>query len=275
MFVLIGQKKSYSKKDGFIHNNPGQWVFIGGHCKKSASDDKLINSSIREFVEETGHYINKKNIVLKRFRDFSVSYYKVYNDLEYNLFKTKKQSQGLDLVHVELDELKWTPIEKTLDMMNPGTTLNIPRNNVNNYLSDWKKNNWKLKSELRFFKNKLENTWNTKLTNIEYNNIVNEIKYNLRRSKNYRILFDFLTKYFAKRSYTDWYYEMSIHLYKNIDSIENKLNSNKYSMYDSMSKQEKSKSPPKSRFARTTGKPKSPLLRRGPRRFTNSKKPKK
>ena len=89
---------------------------------------------------------------------------------------------------------------------------------------------------------------------------------------------------------------MSIHLYKNIDSIENKLNSHKYKMYDSISKQEKSKSPPKpsirpkrksppkiirpnrefpqkSRFGKTTEKPKSPLLRRGPRRFINSKKP--
>ena len=229
IYVLIGRKLCYSSKDGFIHNNPGQLVFIGGHCKKSVSDDKLIKSSIREFVEETGNYINKNNIALKRYNEFSVSFYRISGEREYNFFKNI--SSGAHEKYKELNELHWVSLNKAIEIMDQKTKKNLPcggklEQSVHKYIKDWSNNNWSSKTEMKNLKRYLEGKLRTQLSHSQYNSVREEIRKNLRKSQNYNLLVNYLIKEFNKRSYTDWYGRSAVYLGKNIEKINNDINGN-------------------------------------------------
>lgn len=233
--VLIGKKLCYSSKDGWIHNNPGQFVFIGGGCKNHKRDDKVIKSSIREFNEETGNYINPNNIFLKRYNDFSVSFYRVSSQKEYNFFKTLNVKAHER--HKELLEIKWVPIDKSIFLMDNKNKKNLPCYNklnqtVHKYIKDWSDKNWQLKKELRGFKHFLEKKWRTDLYYNQYINIKEEIRYNLKRSENYTLLYDYLIKEFNKRSHTDWYLKSILYLQNHISSIDKSIDKNIYNIYN-------------------------------------------
>ena len=247
LYVLIGRKLCYSSKDGFIHNNPGQFVFIGGHCKKSPIDDKLISSSIREFVEETGNYINKNNIALKRYSEFSVSFYRVSSEREYNFFKNI--GSRAHEKYKELVELQWISIERAIDIMEPKNKKNLPcsgklNSSVHQYIKDWSKNHWKSKVELKNFKRYAEKKFKTQLSSGQLNNLTEEIRKNLNKSQNYNLLVNYLIKEFNKRSYTDWYAKSAVHLLKNIDRINKHIDGN-YQKRIQIPLKSKSKTPPK------------------------------
>ena len=222
-----------------MHNNPGQYVIPGGHCKKSVIDDKLIKSSIREFVEETGNYINRNSITLKRYNDFSISYYRISGNREYEVFK--RINDKADEEHKELNELNWFDLEKVITMMNPKNKQNLPCSgrlesttnstnkssySVHQYIKDWSKNNWDLKKEMKNFKVYSEGEIKSKITYKQYDMFVKEIRKNLKRSRNYNLLKNYLIKEFNKRSHTDWYYKSAIHLSKNINTINDDINKN-------------------------------------------------
>lgn len=231
IFVLIGKKLCYSSKDGFIHNNAGQWVFIGGGCNKTLRNDKLIKSAIREFVEETGHYVNFDNTYLKRYNDFSVTFYKVQTDKEY--IKYSKLNPNRKDKWKELEKVKWVTLNKAIKLMKPKNELNQPCSNkldntVKKYIKDWilkenkKDKKWILKNELKFFKTSLEKNKKI-LSNKEYSDILDDIKKNKKNSKYYDSLFKHIKKTFLKKSYTDWFYKMAKFLKKNIEKIDNQI----------------------------------------------------
>ena len=253
IYVLIGRKLCYSHKDGFIHNNPGQLVFIGGHCKKSPKDDKLISSSIREFVEETGHYIIKNNIALKRYNDFAVSFYRISGEREYNFFKNI--SSKAHEKYKELKDLHWISINKAIEIMEPKNKdiypiKNSPCSNklnssVHQYIKDWSRNNWDSKVEMKNFKKYAEGKLRTHLSPSQLYNLKEEIRKNLRKSQYYNLLVNYLIKEFNKRSYTDWYAKSAVHLAKNINKINNYIDGNHQKRIQIPLKS-KSKTPPKS-----------------------------
>ena len=73
--ILIAKKLCFNKKDGWIHNNAGQYVFLGGHCRNTSEKD-VYDSSMKEFQEESGNQMqHKRNTVLKRWNDFSALFY--------------------------------------------------------------------------------------------------------------------------------------------------------------------------------------------------------
>lgn len=251
--VLIGKKLCYSSKDGWIHNNPGQYVFIGGGCRNHKRDDKVIKSSIREFNEETGNYINPNNIFLKRYNDFAVSFYRISGNEEYNFFKTlnvKKHEK-----HKELVEIKWVPIGKAIFLMEPKNKEIYPVTNspcygrlnqsVHKYIKDWSEKKWELKKELRGFKSFLEKTWRTELYYNQYINIREEIKYNLKRSENYILLYNYLINEFKKRSYTNWYSRSILYLNNHISSIDKSIDKNIQTSFKVGKKKSPSPSPDK------------------------------
>jgi len=217
--VLIGKKLFYSSRDGFIHNNPGQYVFVGGHCKKNESDDKLIDSSIREFVEETGNYVDKKNTFLEKYSKFLVTFYHVMEHREYKQFKvlTKKAIQGK---HKELSSVKWVPIKDAIYLMN--FKNNLPFDGKLNliipkYINEWKdkrsfKNEkWLLTAELQDFDSRIDKE---------------EIRKNLKKSKNYKKLVEHIKEYVTNRSYIDWFATSIKFLKNNIEKIDYRISKN-------------------------------------------------
>ena len=253
IYVLIGRKLCYSSKDGFIHNNPGQLVFIGGHCKKSPKDDKLISSSIREFVEETGPYIIKNNIALKRYNEFAVSFYRISGEREYNFFKNI--SSKAHQKYKELKDLHWVSLDKSIEIMEPKNKQIYPKKNspcsnklnstVHQYIKDWSKNNWQLKVEMKNFKIYAEGKLKTRLSPSQVYNLKEEIRKNLRKSQYYNLLVNYFIKEFDKRSYTDWYAKSAVHLSKNINKINNYIDGN-HQKRIRIPLKSKSKTPPKS-----------------------------
>ena len=248
IYVLIGRKLCYSHKDGFIHNNPGQLVFIGGHCKKSQKDEKLIQSSIREFVEETGNYINKNNIALQRYNEFSVSFYRISGEREYHFFKNI--GSRAHEKYKELKDLHWVSIDKAIEIMEPKNNKNLPcssklNSTVHQYIKDWSKNNWQLKVEMKNFKRYAEGKLRTHLSPSQLHTLKEEIRKNLGKSKHYKLLVNYLIKEFNKRSYTDWYAKSAVHLSKNINKINNYIDG-KYQKRIQIPLKSKSKTPPKS-----------------------------
>ena len=258
IFVLIGKKLCYSSKDGFVHNNAGQWVFIGGGCNKSQKDDKLIKSAIREFVEETGNYVNKNNTFLKKYEDFSVTYYRVSTAKEYNIYKSlnpNKKDKWKEIRHLE-----WVDIDYAIKLMDPKIKNNEPCNNnleksVHQYIKDWSSKKWILKSELKNFKRFLEGRLRTRLSKKDYEYIREEIRRNLKKNKNYKLMFDHMMKVFKNRSYTDWYHTQAKNLKKNIEKIDreiqtidrlpNKIKLSNKTLTPQKSIRPKTKSPPK------------------------------
>lgn len=227
--VLIGKKLCYSSKDGWIHNNPGQYVFIGGGCRNHKKDDKVISSSIREFNEETGNYINPNNIFLKRYNDFAVSFYRISGQREYNFFKSLNVKAHEK--YKELVKIKWVSIEKSIILMDKRNKKNLPcygklNQNVHKYIKDWSDKKWELKKELKGFKSFLEKRWRTDLYYNQYINIREDIKYNLKRSQNYSLLYDYLIKEFNRRSMIEWYLKSILYLNNHILSIDKSIDKN-------------------------------------------------
>lgn len=218
IYILVGRKLCYSSKDGFIHNNPGQFVFIGGHCRKNKDDDKLIKSAIREFVEETGNYVNKKHMHLYRHKDYSVTFYKVVSNSDYVRY-SKLNKKHIEK-YKEISSLKWITLDNALKLMNPKNKLNKHGINVDKYIMDWRNKDWKLTKELHTFRKYLSKKLNRKVAFDEYNQIINDIKMNGKKSRYYTHLKNNLEKYIKEKSYIDWFHDMGKRLQTNFNKID-------------------------------------------------------
>lgn len=225
--VLIGKKLAYSSKDGFIHNNPGQYVFIGGGCSKRK--DKLIKSTFREFNEETGHKLNNyKSLHLKVFKEYSVVYYKV-NKKYYNILK-KINEKKVDK-HKELKYVKWINLNYCLKLMDEDFKKNLSfglksKDDIHNYINDYINKKWVLTTELKKFKNYINKCMGS-ITNKQYNFILEDIKKNNIKSQYYNLLYNHLKKFIKGKSYVDWYYYMTVYLKTNLNKINKEIKDNK------------------------------------------------
>jgi len=192
--VLLGKKKSFSTKDGYIHNNPGQIVAMGGNCKK-ASPEKVIKSIKREFVEETGHYADANKIKLVMQKDYAVGFYKVTQE-EYVAF-SKINKLKADEKYIEIEYTMWVDLPKALNIMKANTKMVF---GVDKYLKMWQEKNWSMKSELKAFKNKMNRS--------DRDRLLTDLRLNLKSHAQYPNLREYMLRYVKKRSYVDWYVEM-------------------------------------------------------------------
>jgi hypothetical protein len=192
--VLLGKKKSFSTKDGYIHNNPGQIIAMGGNCKKS-SPEKIVKSIKREFVEETGHYADANKIKLVMQKDYAVGFYKV-TPAEFESFSKINKSKA-DEKYIEIDYTLWVDLSKALNIMKANTKIDFA---VDKYLKMWQEKNWTMKSELKAFKNKMNRG--------DRDRLLTDLRRNLKSHSQYPALREYILRYVKKRSYVDWYVEM-------------------------------------------------------------------
>lgn len=218
-FVLLGKKKFYGNSDGFIHNNPGQQVVIGGNCKKN-TQEKILKAMKREFVEETGHYLKMEKIKPSFENDYAVGYYPV-SEGEYKKF-SKINFKKSDKKYVELTDVKWMKIGDALKAM----SNNHPNFNTTEYLTKWKTNNWSLRSELSGFKKNMKPS--------ERDALLNNIKQDLKKHRLYPELVNYLKRYIKKRSYVDWFVNILKHIPKNVIVIGKSKSSSPKSKPSSM-----------------------------------------
>jgi len=112
IYVLIAEKKKYSRKDGFLHNNAGQYILIGGHLEKNMN---VVENMIKEFHEETGHNLNYNKVKLLDIDNkyFFVGTYNC-NFNEYNTFKDLNEKQ---YKFRELNNIFWVNLNKVKNIL--------------------------------------------------------------------------------------------------------------------------------------------------------------
>lgn len=253
LYVLLGLKKCFSSMDGFIHNNPGQYVVIGGHCSKSSDKTKLMKSSIREFSEETGHQVIQTNLKTYIRKDYTISYYLVDTRSEFdNLNKINKKSNYFDPAHTELNSVKWFRFEEAKKIMEPSLMNNLPCGGLSKMSEDYLKHafngsvKWGAK-ELQKIMNLIKRR-TPELSRTDLDIILRDLIRKNKKSSYFMIYNTAFNDYVMKRSYIDWYDDLL----------------NRSLLTNSVRKSPKSKTPPK-RFRRSSPKSKSP-----PRRFAKS-----
>ena len=225
-YVLVGRKKCYNRKDGYIQNNPGQFVIIGGGCRKDLPDIRKIMAAKREMREETGHLISSvdKIMLIKR-KDYSYVFYKVSSPNEYSRLKSINHNNR-DEKFVEINEIRWVPLDKALIMMDYKNKKNLPCSGkleitIKQYIEDWSHNNWRVNE--RKIKPYFKKALNRNITPDEFNNIISNLRIKIEQSEFYDIFFNYWYHTFMKKSMVDWYLEMLLTLKNNINDIDKKL----------------------------------------------------
>jgi len=211
IFVLMGLKKKYNPKQGYIHSNPGQLVFIGGHLKKNTSFPKNIEI---EFKEETGHILDPKRIFLDRnnYKKYYITAYYKCNSSEFNKFdKLINTNEKFK----EMDSLCWISFNNVINIMiryNKNVINNIPKFSLE-YTNEFKKRQWNLSLEINELIWYMRNKYN--LTKKIKNKIIvkDYIHKNFKDKQFFKKVQKIIEKYIRKNSKYDWF-EESLYKFK-------------------------------------------------------------
>ena len=202
-YIFLCKKKHFSKHDGYIHNNPGQFVFPGG---KSDIGEKYDDAAIREFKEELDVTLDKTDITYQYSqKNFHCIYVYIKNIDDFN------KTLGFENIkkHKEITETEWYDYDKAIKIMNRDLSNNLPKINkdvIDEYLEHIKYNEkWKLvdqESELHKYLTFMygETDW--------VRNILHDIVQNGKDTVYYQLMTGFLTTVFYKVSSIDWFDEM-------------------------------------------------------------------
>jgi len=197
--VLLGKKKVFSSVDGFILNNPGQYVIVGGKHEKEHQTFK--NTAVLEFAEETGIVINKDDLDKRvlRTKNFYVYFYQVKNKDKFS--HINKNSEEFDRRYQELQTLEWFYIEDAMTLMRNEFNENIVIDNkqgidtFNKFLDLVKTKKLRIGYIMRYLKK------------LNYNNvyILEDIHYHGANTKYYNEFKGLFFKILKEHSYTDWF----------------------------------------------------------------------
>lgn len=216
--VFLIEKKTFSSKDGFVHNNPGQLTIVGGQNK---NNEDYSDAAIREFKEEIGISLDKNNVFDTLDKNkYNATFYKVDDPNDFiNLIK----SSSLDSEEfIEVVSYQWFSLSDAFDIMDSSTySNNLPNIDsivIDKYMNNLRdnKDSWKFLNEGNEFKKYL--------TSIFYNDylfdtIMNDIREFGENSTYYYIFSSFLIFYFYKRSSIDWFENILEYIDNNFDKF--------------------------------------------------------
>ena len=211
IFVLMGLKKKYNSKQGYIHSNPGQLVFIGGHLKKNTSFPKNIQI---EFEEETGHILDPKRIFLDRnnYKKYYITSYYKCNSIEFDKFD---KLININEKFKEMDSLCWISMNNVINIMikyNKNVIDNIPKFSLE-YTNEFKKRQWYLSLEINELIWNIRNKYNLG-KKIKNKIIVQDyIHSKLKNKFFFKKVQKIIEKYIRKNSKYDWF-EESLYKFK-------------------------------------------------------------
>lgn len=249
LFILMGLKKKYSHGQGYIHSNPGQLVFIGGHLKKYTSFPKNVQI---EFQEETGHILDPKRIFLDRdnYKKYYITAYYKCNLVEFNKFdKLINNNEKFQ----EMDKLCWISFKKVINIMikyNKDVIDNIPKFSLE-YTSEFKKKQWDLSLEINELIWAIRNEYNLSRRIKNKYIVQNYIHPNLKNKNFFNKVKKILEKYIYKISKYDWF-EESLYKFKQFQYNNQNQKKNRKKIKSppkkKSSENKKSKSPPKKKY---------------------------
>ena len=128
--VLLARKKTFNRKDGFIHNNPGQLVFVGGY----ANPNTALLDTMRNFEKETGFKIKDLNNVHRIVKTPK------YTIFAYRLDSPRPFDRNTGYHRKQIQYLRWVDIDTARLLLSNGFELNPPcngdvRNTAKDYLN--------------------------------------------------------------------------------------------------------------------------------------------
>jgi len=258
LFILMGLKKKYNLNQGYIHSNPGQLVFIGGHLKKNTSFPKNVQM---EFHEETGHILDPKRIFLDK-DNYKKYYITAYYKCNYTEFGKFDKLINNNEKFKEMDKLCWISFNKSINIMikyNKNIIQNIPKFSLE-YTNEFKKRKWFLSIEINELIWAIRNKHN--LNKKIKNQIIveNYIHNNLKNKKFFDKVKKIIEKYIYKISKYDWF-EESLYKFKYFQYNQNNKKKSKSPPKKKISENKKSKSPPKKKISENKKKYIPPHLR--------------
>ena len=211
--VLLAKKKIFNLKDGFIHNNPGQYVMCGGYSSRTNTQ----NNCIQSFECETGHSIPLDTNFIKLVeKDMYVIYaYQVRSKEEYDSLSGIPQTHNAR--EKQIDYLRWFKIDHAKHLFKYGFKSNPPcdgkvKESAQEYLSHLHEYPCIPKYEFRAFQTHLRHHHNLRITKRTKKSILWNLKQYTRKgdctyqkeSMFGRVL-EYIQLYMFKRSKTDWF----------------------------------------------------------------------
>ena len=205
--VLIARKKFYGP-DGFIHNNPGQWVLVGGGARPPKNDYVVKQECLREYREETGFDLNLRNKSwhLKKFKKYAILFCHIRSPKERNALLRLRPAAK----YKELNQIRWIELEDAIDVFSCRSNNPEFGDKAEQKLTEYIRyvaRNWLLiPRELKEFKKYLETAHQRPYSFRDYDHLVNGIYRNLKWDKHYSDLVAYLKDYIYERSYIDWFH---------------------------------------------------------------------
>jgi 8-oxo-dGTP pyrophosphatase MutT (NUDIX family) len=252
-FVLMGLKKKYNKRSGYIHSNPGQLVLIGGNLKKHISLQENVK---QEFEEETGHILDMKKIYIDP--NYKVNYATAYYRCSPSEYRNFDKLINSNERFPEMDKLCWISFNNVINIMvrhNKNVISNIDKLSLE-YTNQFKNKRWNLSQEINelIWYIKGQKGLNKKIRNKD---IVDQyIIPKLDNKHFFNQVNGIIFKYINKNSKYDWF-ENSLFYFREFHNYH--LNKkNKSPKKKSKSPPRKSKSPPRKSKSPPKKKSKSP-----------------
>ncbi len=183
--VLLGRKKCFNEKDGFIHNNPGQFVICGGFTFGN-NEEQMFQHTIGAFKKETGHLIDECRIThIFQENKYYILFYKIENIKEYfKLTYVSNKSQ-----YTQITGLKWFDINKAINIFSDINNNKPCYGRIDEYINKYIKCVFKFK----------------KLPVFEFRNFFRLHK-TTKKNEQHRARLH-INKYIMGRSHIDWYFK--------------------------------------------------------------------
>ena len=236
--VLLGKKHTVSKELGYIHNNPGQLVVVGGGCGNAANrhvKNKTRNAAMREFTEETGLDVNVDDITGGyKARNYDVFYLKIHKKTDYMFMNRRHPS--FDTHFIELKSIKWYDFSEAKRLMSSNNNFtDFTVGDIKKFVKDWRTNTWNMDEHIKNLYNFSWQSYNKEIryarkqgaTKTQIDNLKKEQMYldknigdNMYERNIDELSFEIYVEYFfsiiEKRSQVDWFVEILNDLKNNI-----------------------------------------------------------
>lgn len=187
---LVGKKKVFGN-DGFIHNNPGQFVICGGYIKKSST----IPDILHQFYSETGHQLTTEQVTHTVCGNKAVI---LFCDVTENKTPTVLNSSS---PKKQLVSLHWRKFSILRDMFANPHKLNKWEHQNYLYLAMLRRNKLIPKFEFMNFDDYLAE----KTINHPADFVLKEtICHNSQKFES--LVLDYLKEYCASKSHTNWFH---------------------------------------------------------------------
>lgn len=209
-YGLLGKKTCFNCNDGFIHNNPGQWVIVGGY-----SQEHSLHSALTHFEEESGHRLESKNVThLITDADYVIAFCLITDDVQIvDLTEIEDKNPNYNNKKKQITDLKWFEMSEIRTLFKEPCKFNPVCGGYTSYeafkyLQVMRRIKKIPKYEFQHFQKFVatnnKKQWFSRKRSPPILDLTDIIQN--RNTKNDKIVIKYIEEYFYSRSFTDWFF---------------------------------------------------------------------